>query len=114
MSDVSAVITFGRLIAPRFGLPVDEAKIAASMLRAAVCVDEIARLLGEQPFMAGDAVSIADLMMAPHLVMFSETAEGKSMFARHPSLTTWVERMNSRPSMINTTRERLAGLQRAA
>ena len=114
MSDVSAVITFGRLIAPRFGLPVDEAKIVASMPRAAVCVDEIARLLGEQPFMAGDAVSIADLMMAPHLVMFGETTEGKSMFARHPSLTAWVERMNSRPSMVNTTRERLASLQRAA
>ena len=114
MSDVSAGITFGRLVAPRFGLPVDETRISACVPRAAICIDELARLLGDQPFMAGDAVSIADLMLAPHLVMFAETPEGKPMFARHANLAAWAERMNGRPSMVNTTWERLASLQRAA
>jgi glutathione S-transferase len=114
MPDVSAGICFGRLIAPRFGWPVDEARIAASVPRASVCIDEIGRLLGEQAFMAGDAVSLADLMLAPHLALFSETDEAKPMFGRNPNLVEWVQRMNARPSMASTTWERLASLQHAA
>lgn len=114
INDISAGITFGRLVAPRFGLPVDETKIQASVPRAAICIDEIARLLGDQPFMAGESVSIADLMLAPQIVFFGDTAEAKPMFARHPNLVAWVHRMNARPSMVNTTWERLAGQPHAA
>jgi glutathione S-transferase len=114
MPDISAGICFGRLIAPLIGRPVDEARIADSVPRATVCIDEIARLLGDQPFMAGDAVSIADLILAPHLALFGETPEGKPMFQRNPNLVAWVQRMDERPSMINTTWERLANLQQVA
>ena len=74
MPDVSAGICFNRLIAPKLGRPVDEARIAASVPRAAVCIDEIARLLGGQAYMAGDALSIADLMLIPHLALFGGDA----------------------------------------
>lgn len=75
---------------------------------------EIARLLGDQPFMAGDQLSIADLMLAPHLAYFAAIAEGRPMFARHPNRQGWVAWMAARPSMANTIWERLASLHQAA
>jgi glutathione S-transferase len=114
MPDISAGICFNRLIAPKLGRPIDESRIAASVPRAAVCIDELGRLLGDQPFMAGDTLSIADLMLIPHLALFGETPEGEPMFARHPNLVAWVQRMTERPSLVNTTWERLARSQRAA
>jgi len=107
MPDISSPIVFQRLIAPQFGLPVDEARFAAALPRARVCIDELGRLLGDQPYMAGDAVSIADLLLAAHLAFVPGVEEGRAMLARHPNLTAWLDRMNARPSMAATTVERL-------
>jgi glutathione S-transferase len=108
MPHISIGITFGRLVAPKFGLPTDEAKIAAAVPLAATCVGEIARLLADQPFLAGDAVSIADLMLAPHMVFLEAAPEGGPLLAPHPNLRAWIERMNERPAMRATTWEQVA------
>lgn len=105
--EVSMEITFQRLVAPRYGIPVDEARIGAAIPRAEICIAEVSRLLGQQPYMAGDRLSIGDLMLAPHLVLFAEAPEGRPMLAKHPNLGEWVARMNERPSMVKTTRDRL-------
>jgi len=107
MPDISAGITFGRVVAPRFGLPADEARIAAAIPRARVCVDELARLLGDQTFMAGEAVSIADLMLIPHMAFLDEAAEGQTLLGPHANLKAWIARMSARPSMRATTWEAL-------
>ena len=107
MHDISSPIVFQRLIAPQFGMPVDEARFAAALPKARVCIDEIARLLGDQPYMAGEAISIADLLLAAHLAFVPGVDEGGEMLARHPNLQAWLDRMNARPSMINTTPEKL-------
>jgi len=114
MPDISAGITFGRVVAPKFGIPVDEARIQASIPRAKLCVAEIARLLDDQTYLAGAAVSIADLMMAPHMSILAETGEGTEMLAPHPNVSTWIARMEARPSMQNTTWDRLASLAMAS
>jgi glutathione S-transferase len=95
-------------VAPRFGLPVDEAKIQAAIPRARLCVDEIARLLGDQTYLTGDVISIADLLMIPQMSFLAETAEGQDMLGPHPSLMAWIRRMEDRPSMKNTTWDGLA------
>jgi len=114
MPHVGAGITFPRLVAPKFGLPTDEDKIAASIVPATVCLAEITRLLGDQPFLAGDALSIADLMLAPQMAMFSEVSEGVRLLAPHPKLSAWIARMTARPSMVNTTWDRLLETPAAA
>ena len=114
MADISSGITFGRLVAPKFGLPVDEAKIQASIPRARLCVAEIARLLGDRVYLTGDVISIADLLMIPQLSFLAETAEGQDMLGPHPSLIGWIRRMEDRPSMKNTTWDRLAALAMAS
>ena len=47
MPQVSSAITFGRVVAPRFNLPVDEDRIARGIPNARICIGEIARLLGD-------------------------------------------------------------------
>ena len=112
--DIGAGICFGRIIAPKFGLPVDESRIAAAVPAAEACVAEIARLLGEQSFMAGESLSIADLMLAPQLAFLAATPEGAPMLTRHPNLAAWMARMNGRPSMMGTAWERLENMAQAA
>jgi glutathione S-transferase len=109
---ISRTITFGRVVAPRFGMPVDEAKISAGVPEARRCVAEVTRLLDGQPYMAGDALSLADLLLAPHLAMFARAPEGTAILMDHPNLQDWLTRMEARPSMQATTWDKL--LQRAA
>ncbi|MGE5271458.1 MAG: glutathione S-transferase family protein [Thiohalocapsa sp.] len=91
-------ILVNRLLAPRLGLPVDEAAVAAALPPGKLCLAEFARLMGEQPFMAGDRISLADLMVAPLLYYFARLPEAEAPLAEHPSLESWLRRMESRQS----------------
>ena len=114
MPDISAGIAFDRVVKPKFGLPVDEAKIEGNLPKARICLDEVARLLGQQTFMAGERLSLADLMLAPHLDFLGETPEGKALLAPHVNLRAWITRMEERSSMRNTTWEKLNQLAMAS
>src|SRR5260221_4548886 len=91
-------ILVNRLLNPRLGLPVDENAIAAAVPRARLCLSEIARLAGEQTFLVGERISLADLMVAPLLYYFGKVPEGKAPLAEHPKLQAWVRRMEERQS----------------
>jgi glutathione S-transferase len=91
-------ILVNRVLAPRLGLPVDEEAVAAALPRARLCISEIARLMGEQPFLAGERVSLADLMVIPLLYYFSRVPEGEAPIAEHSDLRAWIGRMEQRQS----------------
>src|SRR4030081_2488827 len=58
---VGSVIVFHRVVGPRvLGLKPDEAAIEAAMPKARVVFAELARLLGEQTYFAGGALTLAD------------------------------------------------------
>ena len=95
---IAAGILFNRMLAPRLGLPVDEAAVAAALPRARLCLGEFARLQGDQPYLAGDRISLADLMVIPLLYYFSRLREGEAPLAEHPTLGTWLRRMEERQS----------------
>jgi len=103
---VTAVIGFNRLLAPLLGKTPDEAAVAAAVPRAKNCLDALERLKGSSRFMVGDAVSIADLMLAPQLATLMMTPEGQHIVPGR-ALADWFAIMNERPSMHATTRERL-------
>jgi glutathione S-transferase len=112
MPQVSAPITRNRVVAPRFNRPVDEDAIVKAIPNARICIAEIARLLDDHTLMAGDSLSLADLLLAPHLSMLAQAPEGIQILQEHENLSGWLARMEARPSMAGTTWERL--LERVA
>jgi glutathione S-transferase len=112
---VGNVIVFHRVVGPRvMGLTPDEAAIAAAMPKAHTVFDELARLLAEQAYFAGDTISLADLMLAPAVEFFTATPEWSDLSAPHVNLVAWLARMAARPSLKATTWERVAGMAQAA
>jgi len=114
MQQVSRTITFNRVVAPRFGRPVDEDAVAKAIPEARICIGEISRLLDGQRWMAGDAISLADLLLAPHLSMFAQAPEGALILQEHEDLRAWLARIEARPSMQATTWDRLLARAQAA
>jgi glutathione S-transferase len=112
---VGNVIGFHRVIGPRLmGLKPDEAAIEAAMPQARAVFGELARLLGEQPWLAGETLSLADLLVAPQIGFFTQTPEWSVLGAPHPNLVAWLARMEARPSMKATTWERVSEMAKAA
>jgi len=112
MPQVSRTITLNRIVAPRFNRPVDQDAVVKAIPDARNCVAEIDRLLDGHAWMAGDALSLADLLLAPHLSMFAEAPEGAQILQEHENLRGWLARIEARPSMQATSWDRL--LQRVA
>jgi glutathione S-transferase len=104
---VTGSISFQRLVAPQLGLPVDEDAIAKAIPNARTCVAEISRLAEGRRWLAGDAISLADLLLAPQLSAFALTPEGETILMAHGTLTGWLACMEARPSMRATTSEAL-------
>ena len=99
---VIATIAFQRIVGPvLMGLTPNEEAIAAAVPDARLCFGELNRLLGTGAFLAGDQLSIADLMIAPPLSYLAITPEGAALL-EGTALKAWLERMEARPSMLAT------------
>jgi glutathione S-transferase len=111
MQGVNNVIGFHRVIAPRLlGLTPNEAAIAEAMPKAHVVFNELSRLLGTKPYLADEQITLADLLIAPHLDFLAQTPEWTRLTAATPNLVSWLQRMNARPSLRATTWEQVAVL----
>src|SRR5712691_12147639 len=112
---VGNVIVFHRVVGPRvLGLSPDEAAIEAAMPKGRAVFEELARLLGGQSFFTGDAMTLADLLVAPQLGLFTQTPEWAVLGAPHKNLAAWLARMEARPSLQATTLERVSEMAQAA
>lgn len=109
------VITFQRIVLPRLlgGAP-DEAAIAAAMPRAHQVLNELSRLLADQPYFAGSAFSLADVVVGAQLDMLSQLPDWAPLTAENPNLVLWLRRVTARPSFVATTWERVAAMAKAA
>jgi glutathione S-transferase len=96
-------IAFERFVAPRLGMKTDEDRIARSVPRAKLCLAEFERIQGDDEFLAGDRVSLADLMVAPLLWSLAKTPEAPATLGEHPKLGAWLRRIEGRQSFQVTT-----------
>lgn len=97
---MTGVIAFQRLVAPRiFGTPPDEAAIAAAVPLARTCARALEDLMGEGRFLTGPGLTLADVLLAPHLDYFRQTPEGVAVLAPHARLCAWWERMAARDTL---------------
>ena len=104
---ISVGITAERFLAQRFwNRPADEANIAKALPQARICIRELDRLKGSAEFMAGDTLSMADLLLVPHLLFFRATPEAEELM-HGTALDEWLKRMSARPSVEATDVERL-------
>jgi glutathione S-transferase len=83
------------------------------MPQAHAVFKELVRLLGAQPFFTGDALSLADLLIAPQLSFLGLTPEWAVLAAPHANLVAWRARMEARESFKATTTERVAEMAEA-
>jgi glutathione S-transferase len=93
-----SVVTIERLFNPK----ADEAKIAEAMPSAEKSLDALEGLIGESQYLAGDDVSLADLMAVPIFDYFAKTPEGKAAIAKRRKVAAWWERIQKRPSVAKT------------
>jgi len=107
MPSMTAGIGWNRIMCPMMGLPVDEAAVAAAIAPSRVCLKALDAILGDQSFMAGEALSLADLMLLPHLDFLPQSPEGAALLAETPRLGAWLERMRARPAAQATEAARL-------
>ena len=99
---VARIIVFNRIIGPALlGMRPDETAIAAAVPDARLCLGELDRLVDGQPFLAGEHLTIADLMLAPQVYYLAASPEGAAIL-KATSLLSWLGRMNARPSMMAT------------
>jgi glutathione S-transferase len=97
-----APIGFNRIIGPRLlGLPGDEQVIAEAMPMARTCFAEFDRLLGDKPYLTGDTISLADIMLGAQLDLISQCPEGRELIGG-TKLESWLGRMVQRPSFSAT------------
>jgi len=113
MPSLSAGISFNRIVAPVLGFPVDEAKVRAAIPQGRTCIQALEALLGEQPYFAGPAFSLADIMAVAHLEMVPWSPEGAELIAGSP-LLAWLDRVNDRPAVAKTSMRRMMNLEVAA
>ncbi len=111
---VATTIGFQRVVGPRvLGMPTDEAVCAAAMPRAHLVFDELGRLLGEQSYFAGDAISLADIAVASQMDFYVGLPEWAPLTGGNPNLVSWLTRMNARPSFKETTWDHTAAMAAA-
>ena len=91
-----------RVRAPQNGRAPDEAKIAAALPRAETCLAALETVMADSPWLAGQALTLADLHAAPIFAYAVLAPEGRDLLARHEALRRWWERMALRPSMAAT------------
>ena len=113
MPSVSLGIGFNRIVKPIFGLPVDEAVVAAAVSQAKVCVQALEGILENKPYFAGDEVTLADLMAVAHLDLLPQSPEGAEIMAGSTVLG-WLDRMAKRPSVSATAMSKVMKLPESA
>ncbi len=85
----------------RGGVP-DEAAITEGLEKSGHCLGVLEDLISGGPFLLGDAVSLADLHLAPMIDYFTRPKEGATCLARFPKLSHWRSGIQKRPSVVAT------------
>jgi glutathione S-transferase len=91
-----------RAIMPMVGQTADEAAIAAALPQAEVSLKALEQLIGDNRYLAGDQLSLADLLLAPIYDYLAQTPEGEKLLEAAPKLRRWWDELRERPTVART------------
>jgi glutathione S-transferase len=84
------------------GRQPDEARIAAALPKAEICLRALVDLMGESPYLVGRDLTLADLHAAPMFIYFRMAAEGAALLRQMPPLDAWLTEIDQRASVAAT------------
>jgi len=84
------------------GRQPDEARIAAALPKAELCLRALVDLMGESPYLVGHDLTLADLHAAPMFIYFRMAAEGAALMRQMPALNPWLTKIDRRASVAAT------------
>jgi len=91
-----------RAVMPITGGTADEDAIAAAIPQAETAVAALEKLIDGNAYLAGDRLSLADLLLIPVYDYFAQIPEGQKMLAKAPNLQRWWDTVRTRPSVAKT------------
>jgi glutathione S-transferase len=91
-------IVVQRLFVALLANGTDETVVKAGIPKAMLCLQELDRIKGSSPFLAGDRVSLADLYVVPIIFYLRLTPE-QALLAPHKGLDAWWNMMAERASV---------------
>lgn len=87
----------------RTGREADAHEVRRGLEAAPHVIGALEKLAGEKPFLCGDALSLADVHLAPMVGYFALHADGAVLLSRHRRLAQWWAAMSERPAFQATT-----------
>ena len=91
-----------RALMPMLGHPTDEEAIAAALPKAETSLKALEQLLDGNRYLAGDQLSLADLLLIPIYDYIRQTPEGEKLLQATPNLRRWWDEVRTRPSVEKT------------
>ena len=91
-----------RLVMPMLGNEPDEAVISAALPEITKNINTLEELRGDNTFLAGDSLTLADLHLVPIFDYFQSTPESAAIMEKAPGLNAWWEEIRGRSSVQNT------------
>lgn len=95
-------VVIQRLVVPLMGGQTDMAVVNDAMPMVEKSCAALEALVGSNTFLAGPALSLADLHAIPVFAYFAATPESGRVLAANPNLKRWWERVAAMPSVVRT------------
>ena len=91
-----------RAVMPMLGNAADEGAITAAIPQAETCIKALEKLIDGNAYLAGDRLSLADLLLIPVYDYVAQIPEGENLLADAPNLRRWWDRVRTRESVART------------
>lgn len=90
---------------PKRGEASDMARVASAVAKSRTCLQAMEALIGDNPWLAGRSLTLADLYAAPMFAYFLQALEGRRLLSDYPMLSRWWSGMSERTSMRDSEPE---------
>ncbi|KAN0132164.1 glutathione S-transferase [Lactarius tabidus] len=94
---IASVISYEKMVKPRFGQQTNEALVAELVARLEIKLNGYEAILSKQKYLAGDELTLADLFHLPCGMTIFDILE-LGGFEKRPHLKRWWDELCARPS----------------